>query len=46
MTAKPNDSLLKKIECVGCGKVVWVNYETKYCFDCGNKIKAQNASEK
>jgi hypothetical protein len=37
MAAKPDSDLLKKIECAGCGKIVWVNRDTKYCFDCEGK---------
>ena len=38
MAAKPDSDLLKRIECAGCGKVVWVNRETEYCFDCESKL--------
>ena len=37
MAAKPDSDLLKKIECADCGKTVWVNLDTKYCFDCEGK---------
>ena len=39
--AKPVNNLLRKIECAGCGKVVWVNSDTKYCFDCQDKVNAE-----
>lgn len=40
MAAKPNKDNLKKIQCVKCGKTVWVNRETEYCFDCEPKDDA------
>jgi hypothetical protein len=39
MAAKPDAGLLRKIVCAGCGETVWVNRETKYCFDCEAKKK-------
>lgn len=45
IAGKGETSLVKRIECAGCGKIVWVNRETKYCFDCENKVKAQDASK-
>jgi len=41
MAAKSDNDLLRKIVCARCGKTVWVNRETKYCFDCEAKIQAQ-----
>ena len=45
MAGKGETSLIKRIECESCGKIVWVNRETKYCFDCETKQKAQDASK-
>jgi len=39
MATKPDAGLLRKIVCAGCDKTVWVNRETKYCFDCEAKRK-------
>jgi len=36
--AAPKNDLLRKIVCAGCGKTVWVNRETKYCFDCEARV--------
>ncbi|MEM2921420.1 MAG: hypothetical protein QXF26_03790 [Candidatus Bathyarchaeia archaeon] len=36
--ATQKNDLLRKIVCSGCGKTVWVNRETKYCFDCETKL--------
>ena len=41
MAAKPGSSLLRRIECAGCGKVVWVDRQTKYCFDCEREASDQ-----
>jgi hypothetical protein len=39
--AVPKNDLLRKIVCAGCGKTVWVNRETKYCFDCEAKTSKE-----
>ena len=46
MAAKPDSDLLRKTECAGCGKTVWVNRETKYCFDCEARINASTATKR
>jgi len=37
---------LRKIVCARCGKVIWVDRETKYCFDCEFKANTQATSKK
>ena len=32
---------LRQIMCAGCGKTIWVDRETKYCFDCEPKYEAK-----
>jgi hypothetical protein len=34
----PKNDPLRKIICAGCGKTIWVNRETKYCFDCETRM--------
>ncbi len=46
IAAKPDNDLIRKIECANCGKTIWVNRETKYCFDCEAKANAQIAAKK
>ena len=36
--AAPKNDPLRKIVCAGCGKAVWVDRETKYCFYCEAKV--------
>jgi hypothetical protein len=38
----PKNDPLRKIVCSGCGKTIWVNRETKYCFDCETRIVKDN----
>jgi hypothetical protein len=42
--AAPKDDLLRKIVCAGCGRTVWVNRDTKYCFDCEAKVSKETQS--